>query len=215
MQPFAALQELLQRRNQRFVCTDTGWPEPGPDRHVAVIRHEVTPPLDDSTLAALEEQIGIPELLAFYQRWGSARLYCDTIHREPIGFASAFYIAPPGSWAELQDRFEGWLEILDPEERADLLPAWIDAYVVVGEVPNSGNYFLVPLEGADRGKVFDFEHDGFEFIERAPDFEQFVDGLCTVNEALLFEILGHTRYADGKSSIQWLVREYLYDAADA
>ena len=91
------------------------------------------------------------------------------------------------------------------------MPAWIDSFVVVGEVPNSGNYFLVPLEGDDRGKVFEFEHDGFEFIERGSTFAGFVEQISTVNEALLAEILGHTRYADGQSSVQWLCEQYLFD----
>ena len=213
---FASLQDLLLRRNQRFVCTDTGWPEPGPERHVAMIRHEVTPPLDETSLSALREQIGnIPDLLKFYRRWGSARPFCDSVFKEPIGYASAFFIASPDEWRELKEDFEGWIENLNEDERDEMLPEWIDAYVVVGKIPNSGNYFLVPLKGSEEGKVIEFEHDGFEFIERAASFAGFVDAICTVNEVLLHEILGHTRYHDGKSSVQWLCKQYLYDASDA
>ncbi len=204
---YEAFEALLRRKNQRFVCTDTGWPEPGPDRHVALLRHEVDPALDDQSLAELRKQLGdLPELIEFYRRYGSARLYCDT-----IGHASAFFIASPESWPELREGFEGWLEGLDEEEKEELLPNWIADYVVVGEVPNSGNYFLLPLEGPDRGKVFEFEHDGFEFIESAANFAAFVESISTVDAALLNEILGHTRYSDGKSSVQWLCKEYQYD----
>ena len=213
---FTSLTELLQRRNQRFVCTDTGWPEPGPARHVAMIRHEVSPPLDEPALVALQAQIGnLTELLAFYRRWGSVRLYCDSVVQEPVGCASAFYIAPPGEWDDLKERFEAWTESLGDDERAELLPPWVDHCVAVGEVPNSGNCFLVPLAGPELGRVFEFEHDGFEFIERGAGFAVFVDTLCTVNDALLSEILGHTRYADGHSSVQWLCRQYLCDAPGA
>ena len=38
-----------------------------------------------------------------------------------------------------------------------------------------------------------------------------VEQISTVNEALLAEILGHTRYADGQSSVQWLCEQYLFD----
>ena len=177
-----------------------------------MIGHEVSPPLDEDSLSELAAQLGnVPELLEFYRHWGSVRLYCDTVFKPPVGHASAFYIAPPEAWAELKDDFERWTDNLDDDERQDLLPAWIDSFVVVGEVPNSGNYFLVPLEGDDRGKVFEFEHDGFEFIERGSTFAGFVEQISTVNEALLAEILGHTRYADGQSSVQWLCEQYLFD----
>lgn len=195
---YTALATLLQRKNQRIICTDTGWPEPGPDRHVAVIRHDVGPPLNARSLQELQTQFGdIPELMEFYRRYGTIRLYCDT-----IGDASAFFIAPPEMWPELREYFEGWIDGLDDDERVELIPDWIADYIVIGEVPNSGNYFLMPLAGTDRGKIFEFEHDGFEFIERGANMAEFVDSISTINEALLDEILGHTRYSDGKSSIQ-------------
>lgn len=213
---YEALTTLLARRNQRFGCCTRMWPEPGPILHTASIRHEVDPPLDAGTLAALEAQLPeVPEVVAFYRQWGSARLYCDTVFREPIGHASAFYIAPPDEWPQLREDFEDWLDNLDEDEREECLPAWLADYIVPAKVPNSGNYFLVPLKGEHRGKVFEFEHDGFEFIERAAGFEAFVDSLATVTDELLHEIMGHTRYADTESDTQWLCREYMFDEDEA
>lgn len=209
---FAAFETLLSRRNPRFVCEDTGWPKPGPVKHVAYIRHEVGPALSADAMAHLESRVGdMPELLAFYRRYGSARLYCDTIEHPVVGFASAFWIAPPSEWEDLWDGFSGWLDNLSEDEKEEFLPEWIDDCAVIGEVPNSGNYFLVPLSGPDRGKVFEFEHDGFEFIEEGANLEAFLEAKSTVDEALLTEILSHTRYCDGKTSVQWLCREYAFD----
>ena len=205
---------LLRRRNQRFVCIDTGWPEPGPARHVARIEHDVGPPADAATLDALKTQVGdLPEVIEFYRRFGSARLFRDTLAAEPIGYGSAYYIAPPAVWPDLRDGFEAWLEGLSDEERVAWLPGWLDDYAVIGEVPNSGNYFLLPLVGPARGRIFEFEHDGFEFIERAPNLADFLDSLATVDEARMREIRGHTRYTDGKTGTQWLCQAYLHDDA--
>lgn len=208
---YSRFEALLQRPQQRFVCTDTGWPEPGPVRHVAHVVHDVTPALDASALARLQEVVGdLPEVLAFYRRWGSARLFRDTVEGQ-FDRASAYLIAHPADWPELYDGLDGWIDALSDDERIELLPEWIDHIAVIGEVPQSGNYFLLVLDGPERGRVFEFEHDGFEFIERGR-FAAFVERLATVDDALLADIRAHTRYADGATSTQWLCREYLHGA---
>jgi hypothetical protein len=213
MTPFAELEELLARKNQRFACKDLGWPEPGPERFVARISHEVAPPLSGEELDQLRRQIpSVPQLAELYSRHGSIRLYCDTIANPSWGgHSSAFYIAHPDQWEDLAADFGEWLVDLDEDERTELLPEWIDDCVVIGEVPNSGNYFLVPLAGSETGSVFEFEHDGFEFIRQADSIAGFIGKICTVTDALLREIAGHTRYCDGKSDIQWLVERYEFD----
>jgi hypothetical protein len=113
--------------------------------------------------------------------------------------------------AELRELFEPWITDLPEDEVDELLPEWIKDCVVIGEVPNSGNYFLVPLSGAERGKVFEFEHDGFEFIESGSDLADFLSRKSTVTHELLQEILTHTRYSDGESDTQWLCESYQYD----
>jgi hypothetical protein len=47
---FERFEELPRRKNQRFICIDTGWPQPGPVRHTALIKHDVGPPVDSATL---------------------------------------------------------------------------------------------------------------------------------------------------------------------
>jgi hypothetical protein len=215
---YSSLRALLKRKNQRFVCTNGGWPSGIREEFVAQLCHDVTPALDDRALAAVAKQTGdIPQLLEFYRHWGSARLYRDTIPKwfeSQMYYAAAFYIAPPQEWAYQRMAFQDWLANLSADEERELLPDWINAYVVIGEIPNSGNSLLVPLEGVDKGKVFEFEHDGFEFIERGKDFAEFVDWLCTVDEELLGDISCHTCYTDGTTEAQWMCRAYLFDAND-
>ncbi len=209
----AELDALLARKNQRFICHDTGWPEPTEQGHTALITHEAGPALNEEALAALREQIPeVPALAGLYARHGSIRLFCDTVFHAPWGGrSSAFYIAHPDEWAMLQEEFNAWLDGLSPEEEEELLPAWLQDHVVIGEIPNSGNYFLLALKGEDAGSVFEFEHDGFEFLRQGRSVEEFIAHLCTVNDALLRDIRGHTRYFDGKTDTQWLAERYEYD----
>jgi hypothetical protein len=70
---------------------------------------------------------------------------------------------------------------------------------------------MMPTKGDESGKVFLFDHDGFEFVEMGADLGAFVEKITTVNDDLMQSIPGHTRYSDGESETQWLAKEYLYD----
>ncbi|GAB6140036.1 hypothetical protein JCM14076_07650 [Methylosoma difficile] len=205
---FSQLESFLARKNQRFVCIDNGWPKPGPVRYTAMLAHKTTPPAEPEVITSLRAQFPeLPEVAAFYSRYGSLSLYCDT-----VGDNFAFYIAEPDEWVELKPCFEAWLDGLDEEEAEDFLPNWLDDYIVIGEVPQSGNYYLMPASGEDAGKVFLFDHDGFEFTEEGASLEAFIAKITTPNAALLNEILSHTRYWDGETGTQWLADEYLFDS---
>lgn len=207
---FDQLQQLLSHRDPRLVCVAAGDSETAQPELIAHIDHEVTAGLDPNSLAELRNQVGgLPHLVAFYEKFGSARLFRDSVFRQGIGRASAYYIAPPDTWGELRERAGHWFSQLDDDEAQEILPDWMTDYVVVGEIPNSGNYFLVPLVGEDRGKVYEFEHDGYEFIERGRNFEAFVDSLAQVAAEHLERIGGHTRYCDAVTSRQWMPRIYM------
>lgn len=210
MTDFAALDELLQRKNQRFICDPAGLSTPGSSQFIAHIEHEVASPLTAGEIEKLRSLIpGVPQLLDFYERFGSIRLYRDTTYHAPWrGHSSAFFLAHPEQWAELKDDLLLWFDNLDPDEEEDCLPEWFDDYVVIGGVPNSGNYYLVPLSGIEAGTVYEFEHDGFEFIKQAQSIVEFVAYIATPTDNLAQEISGHTRYFDGTTDTQWLATRY-------
>jgi hypothetical protein len=205
---YEPLQSLLAHRNPRFECRPAGPHLPENARFTAFITHQTTAPLDDQALARLVGQLGddLDQVPAFYRRWGSAHLYCDS-----RSSASAFYIAPPEHWPGLHQDFMDWVDNLEPDEAAEYVPPWVADAVTFAAVPRSGNYYLLALSGEQRGRVFEFEHDGFEFIEVSPDFASFIAHLCTVDAALIRTIRGHTRYSDGQTTTQWLAEEYLFD----
>ena len=206
---YEQLQSLLSHHLPRLVCVPASGYGTTETEHTVFIDHEASPPLDAGAVRELRAQFGdLPHLLAFYECYGSARLFRDLKAQKGIGRASAYYIAPPDAWPELRSDLTDWFADLSEEETEELLPDWISDCVVVGEIPNSGNYFLVPLVGENRGHVFEFEHDGFEFIERGENFEDFVESLASVEPEHLRTIGGHTRYTDGSTEAQWMPVAY-------
>ncbi len=195
------LREFLGRANQRFMCSDNG--EDG-NEFVAHIEHRYEPPINSLALKALRaEHPQLQQLLDLYAEFGSLRLYCDT-----NSTSSAFYLAHPEQWGQLRQEFTLWTDMLDEDEAAEVLPAWLDEAIVFGEIPESGNYLLMPAGGEHAGKVFGFDHDGFEFSEEAPDLASYLDKITTPSEELFQQIATHTRYTDRETNIQWLVRDY-------
>lgn len=208
---FDSLRQILTHENPSFSCIAAGDRSPSPVSFTTPIDHETTPPLDEDSLNQLALQIGnLSFVLAFYRTWGSLRLFRGCYPIPQLGRPSAYYIAPPVAWEELRESVDDWWSQLDEDERDDILPDWSSDYAVIGEVPNSGNYFLLVLKGQDRGKVYEFEHDGFEFIERGTNFEDFLNVLARTDPKSLAQIGGHTRYGDGQTSTQWVPREYAH-----
>jgi hypothetical protein len=159
-----------------------------------VFRHVYTSP-------GVYEQIPVAgKLKDFYETFGSLHLY----HHAPSD-CSAIYIGEPKEWAEFADRFAGWVDILDEYERAELLPEWIDNCVVIGEVPYSGNYLLMPTLGEHAGYIFEFEHDGFEFIEEAQDIEAYIEAMLNPDGARLVNMAGHMRFIEEDPLDQWWI----------
>lgn len=160
-------------------------------------RHHVQPPLP---LDAPVPDVG--QLPAFYATFGGVLLYHDADSGD-----AARYIAPPSEWATLQEAFEGWTEQLNDEERDEILPDWIDHCLVIGETPHSGNYILMATEGDCAGRVFEFDHDGYEFTEVAHDLVNYVEALLRPDSKTLTEMASHMRFIDKRTGAQWWILE--------
>ncbi|MCK5647730.1 MAG: hypothetical protein KAI22_02520, partial [Gammaproteobacteria bacterium] len=111
------------------------------------VKHIVSSALDKQTLGHLKQQLdNLPDLRSLYSNYGSIRFYVGKYVEELIGQPSAFYIAHPDEWHELKDSFLDWVGM---DDDTSLFPSWVDeeSYVVFGEIPNSGNYFIIPTAG--------------------------------------------------------------------
>ena len=187
------LSELVKGHSGEFRCrgiSDETRSKVVPFRHLAI-----APRLTE----ALPK---LPELSAFYEEFGSLVLYY-----EPESEECAFYIAPPDHWKELECRFRMWLEGMTDEEMAGSVPPWVNDCLVVGSLPGTGNYLLIPSAGEDRGKVFEFEHDGFEFIELADSLPSFIRRCLEPTPTDLVAMASHLRFGSAEENEQWWIVE--------
>jgi hypothetical protein len=203
---FNKLDELLKRKNQRFICR-SGYPDPCPDEYVVYIEHVIDQKLTQLEIDQLHSNYrDFPELLTFYSEYGSLYLYTQIDEDE-----TAFHITHPKQWGELDYFFKSWFKGLSETEKKEVVPEWLFNYIVIAEVPMSANYFILLLDGVHKGCVFEFCHDGYEFIKKGNNFEDFINGLCVVDESLINDLQYHTRYKDVRPASQWVVDEYKYD----
>jgi hypothetical protein len=83
----------------------------------------------------------------------------------------------------------------------------VTEYLVVGEIPRSGNYLLVSSTGTRAGLVFEFEHDGYEFIELGASLPEFVAKMLDLDARQLTNIASHLRFTLPNEKRQWWIQE--------
>ncbi|HSV44268.1 MAG TPA: hypothetical protein VLJ58_00640 [Ramlibacter sp.] len=186
------LEDAVRNHTGEFICQRIH----GKKRKTVDFKHTITPP------DGVEGVPDIGKLQQFYKTFGSILFY----HDEMSGDA-AKYLAPVAQWTELHELFSDWIEDLDEDEREEILPEWIESCLVIGETPHSGNYILMPTEGAAGGRVFEFDHDGFEFTEEAKDVVDYTKKLLKPDGSRLTEMASHMRFVEGDPTVQWWIRE--------
>jgi hypothetical protein len=188
-----SLHSAVTSHTGQFSCEEIHQEE---NTKVVPFRHIGSPP--DTGLVVPDVQ-GLKD---FYATYGHLTMYLD----EQSGDA-AYFLASPTQWSELDSDFRPWLDGLDEEEVAEYLPAWINDCIVVGEIPQSGNYLLVPTSGPDAGKVFEFEHDGFEFLELGTSLPDFVVRTLDLDTRRLTAMASHLRFITANEGCQWWIKE--------
>lgn len=188
-----ALHSAVSAHSGTFLCVEINREK---NTKVVQFRHVGSAP--DATFSVPD----IQGLRQFYGTYEHLTMYVD----EQTGEA-AYHLASPSQWSQLDGDFRLWLECLDDEEAAECLPPWIDDCIVVGEIPQSGNYLLIPASGPDAGKVIEFEHDGFEFIELGNSLPDFVARTLDLDARRLTAIASHLRFITPGEDSQWWIQE--------
>jgi hypothetical protein len=165
------------------------------NKKVVNFRHVALPPDSAQRIPSVN---GLPD---FYSTFGQLTLYVDEVSGD-----AAYHLASPNQWAKLDGDFRPWLDGVE-QEGADLIPSWVSQCIVIGEVPRSGNYLLVPIEGPEVGHVYEFEHDGFEFLKLADSLPDFVMKTLDLDPARLTAIASHLRFITGDHREQWWITE--------
>ena len=121
--------------------------------------------------------------------------------------AAGIAFFPIGEWAEKSSEMResllgmGWSE-------ADMTD-WLLLGIAFGEIPHSGNFFVLQPTGENAGKIFYADHDAFEPEPIAGSFEEFLDSIVANPADFLYRRGCYTRYSDGKTDIQWIPKQYV------
>jgi len=189
-----ALRSAVESHTGEFACSEIH-----NKRNTTVVRfgHAGAPPID---VAGVPD---VPGLRDFYATFGSLLLYQDTASSD-----AAYHIADPSQWADLDQCFRAWFDHIDQDELDEFMPDWSDDCLVVGEVPQSGNYLLVAASGPEAGKVFIFDHDGYEFEEMGSNLADFVMRTLDPDSRHLTNMAAHLSFiTDDTSTAAWWIEE--------
>ena len=188
----AELRQLIEKHTGIFYCR--GCSHHNENKHIN-FKHVYQKPGYTSCV------LDIGDLRDFYSTFGSLTLYYD----EKSGDA-AFYIAKPEEWGGLLECFNNWMEDVT-DDNPEWLPYWVGNCIAIGEIPESGNYLLVPLSGDKKGHVFEFEHDGYEFKEYGSSVEEFIRKALKPDSELLTDMASHMTFTENDPMDQWWIEE--------
>jgi hypothetical protein len=188
------LSAAIQAHAGEFHCQQIHKPE---STKIVTFHH-----LTERSSLAVDKLPDIGGLRAFYSVFDDVLFYFDE-----VSGASAKHIVSPACWDELKADFRDWFHTLTEEDREQLLPPWIDDCLIVGETPQSGNYVLMPTTGEESGQIFEFDHDGFEFIAAAKNLIEYVECLLRPDSRQLTEFAAHMRFIEPDSAAQWWLLE--------
>jgi hypothetical protein len=199
------LEDFVKSAAPGFRCYAAGH-EAGP-RFVARVRHVLNAPASSKSIAQLRRMLKseADAIADFYRHHDGFVLYQDTESE-----AAGVELLPIEQWEEATDDMQNWFDHLEPDDDPDHILTGI----AIAAVPQSGNYFVMPIEGASAGKVFYADHDGWYESAFADDFAGFLLHVMREPVALLNEELGcYTRYSDGRTDAQWIPEEYFSDVS--
>lgn len=200
---FVRFQEMLRENRPAFRCYAAG------DRaealaFTAFVRHVLNPPATAAALAEFDSQFGgacqsLRELLSSHD---GMVLFCDT-RSDAVGL-ELFPIADwPARTAEMRESMEAMgFDLAD-------MPQWFDSGIVVGQIPQSANYFVVGTTGESTGKLYYADHDDFAEDPIADDAESLVSSLIADPAQFMYDRGCYTRYSDGTTETQWIPKQYL------
>jgi hypothetical protein len=204
-----ALEEFTKSPAPGFRCLAAG-NRSGP-RFLASIRHILNAPASPASIAQIRKLLGnhADQAATFYQCHDGFVLYRDTKSE-----AAGIELLPVAQWEKATEEMRDWFNHLadNPEDDPDHIVTGIS----IATVPHSGNYFVMPVEGPNAGKIFYADHDGWYESAFADDFSSFLARVTREPVKLLANDVGcYTRYSDGKTNTQWIPEEYFSDVSRA
>jgi hypothetical protein len=200
-----AIEQFAQAPAPGFRCFAA--PKRTGPRFLARVQHIWHPPAAEKSIARIRKLLGehAAQVATFYQRHDGFVLYRDTLSE-----AAGIELLAVKQWRAATEDMRSWFEHLADEPESD--PDHILTGVAIATVPQSGNYFVMPVDGPTAGKVFYADNDGWYESAFADDFDGFLSHVTRDPAKLLAEEVGcYTRYSDGKTDVQWIPEQYFAD----
>jgi len=199
------IEEFVQAAAPGFRCSAAGDDSGG--EFLARVSHVLNGPAAPGAIVQLRAMLGshADQVARFYERHDGFVLYQDTESDE-----AGVELFPVARWRKATEDMREWFSHLEEEPEND--PDHILTGIAIGEVPHSGNYFVMPIEGPSAGKIFYADHDGWYESPFADDFDGFLKHVCSDPVTLLNDELGcYICYSDGTTDEQWIPEEYFSD----
>lgn len=137
-----------------------------------------------------------------------------TLFNCPESDEAAFYIGSPDEWNAFEEEFLEWVDMLDEDEQEEALPSWYGSHKVIGEIPASGNYILLVTDGEKAGSIYEFEHDGWEFIKLGGNLNDFILNAIEPSPEMLSTIASHMRFVACRDEQQWWIKELRFKSGE-
>lgn len=202
--PMEPLRKVLGHPNPAFVCADSHGHQPASPIRV---RNTAMPPANEADLELGSAMLGksASGLLKLFEAYDGVYLFEEPVHGEP-----GVRLAPIREWAALTAVCR---EALPPKAPMDGFRA-SSKFVVFGEVPSAGAYFVVMTSGKQVGQVklvMPVEWSASDFAE---SLGELITQLCGDPVNLFNQSLGCLiRYSDGVLRGTYVPQRYLEDAA--
>jgi hypothetical protein len=169
----------------------------------ARLAHTLNPAATGDELKQLRDWLDshAADFVALYSQHNGLTIYEDT-----AGDAAGVTFYPVADWPDQTDEMKSQFEAMGVE--SDDQPAGVIDSLAFGEIPHSANYFTVKLSGLQAGKIFYADHDDFSDDPFAESFAEFLGRIVNNPPKFLYDVGCYTRYSDGKTSTQWIPKEY-------
>ncbi len=169
----------------------------------ARLAHTRNPPATGDELEQLRDWLNshAGDFVRLYSQHNGLSIYEDT-----VGDAAGIALYPVADWPDQTEEMKSQFEAMgvEPEDQ----PAGVIDSLAFGEIPHSENDFTVKLSGPHAGKIFYADHDDFSDDPFADSFADFLARIVDDPPKFLYDVGCYTRYSDGKTSTQWIPKEY-------
>lgn len=158
------LELFVRTQNQRFVCSLAGAYE-SDRRQTFQVEHRLREPASADSLKEFSDCPAATQVVEFYT-WHDGGI----LFRDPDSDTAGLDLLKSSTWLLLREAIRETFNFCPADNR----PEWLEHFLAFGEVPHSGNYFILPTAGPDAGKVIYCHHEGPTADVWARDFETFL-----------------------------------------